>query len=47
MKVICRLQEASKQVRLAKQEVEQPDISRELEQSVEALQNAMVLLDDD
>jgi len=47
MEVKNRLQEANKQVRLAKEEVDQSDVAQELEQSLEALQNALEALDDD
>jgi len=42
-----RLQEAIKQIRLAKQEVEKPEVSQELEQALEALQTALESLEDD
>lgn len=46
MKVKSRLQEADKQLRLGKAEVKKSDVSQELEQSIDALQSAMELLDD-
>jgi len=47
MEVSNRMKEAIKQVRLAKQEVEVPDASQDLEHSIEALQNALESLEDD
>ena len=47
MKVENRIQEAIKQIQLAKQEVDQSDVSQELDQSLEALQDAVEALDDD
>ncbi|WP_158600536.1 hypothetical protein [Haloarcula sp. Atlit-7R] len=47
MKVKNRLQEARKQISLAKEEVDQSDVSQALEQSLEALQNAVEALGDD
>jgi len=41
------LQEADKQLRLAKAKVEKSDASQKLEQSIEALQSAIESLDDD
>ncbi|NLV08010.1 hypothetical protein [Haloarcula rubripromontorii] len=47
MKVKNRLQEALKQVQLAKEEVDRSDVSQELDQSLEALQNALESFEDD
>jgi len=47
MEVKNRLQEAIKQIQLAKQEVDQSDVSQELDQSLEALQDAVETLDDE
>lgn len=41
MKVTNRIQEAIKQTRLAKQEVEESEVSRDLEQALESLQNGL------
>jgi len=47
MDVSNRVKEAIKQVRLAKQEVEDPDAFEDLERSLEALENALDSLEDD
>jgi len=47
MEVESRLQEAIKQIQLAKQEVDQSDVSQELDQSLESLQTALEAFDDD
>ncbi|GCF14419.1 hypothetical protein Harman_23540 [Haloarcula mannanilytica] len=47
MEVTNRLKEASKQVRLVKQEVEDDGVSQELEDGLEALQNALEALEED
>ena len=47
MKVTNRLKEAIKQAQLGKQEVDDPDVSQELEDAIEALQNALEPLEDD
>ena len=47
MKATNRLKEAIKQARLAKQEVEDPDVSQELEDTIEGLQNSLEALEDD
>ncbi|MGB9950878.1 hypothetical protein ACOZ4F_00515 (plasmid) [Haloarcula marismortui] len=47
MEVKNRLQEAVKQIQLVKQEVNQSDVSQELDQSLEALQNALEAFNDD
>ncbi|WP_158600560.1 hypothetical protein [Haloarcula sp. Atlit-7R] len=47
MEVKNRLQEALKQISLAKEEVDQSDVAQELEQSLEALHNALEALDEE
>jgi hypothetical protein len=47
MELSDRIEEAVKRVRLAKQEVEDPDVSYDLEHSLEALQDALESLEDD
>jgi hypothetical protein len=46
VKVTTRLEEAIKQVRLAKQEVAEPEVARELEESLESLQSALESLEE-
>jgi len=41
-----RLDEAIKQIRIVKEEVDDPEVSEELEQALEALQSAVVSLED-
>jgi len=42
-----RLKEALKQIRIVKEEVDDPEVSQELEHALEALQNAVESLEDD
>lgn len=42
-----RLKEAIKQIRIVKEEVDDSEVSQELEQAREALQNAVESLEDD
>ena len=46
MEVTNRLEEAIKQVRLAKQEVEKPEVSQDLEDCLESLQNGLESLEE-
>lgn len=46
VKVTTRLEEAIKQVQLAKQEVAEPEVARELEESLESLQSALESLEE-
>jgi len=45
MEVKNRLQEAIKQTRIAKQEVENSEVSQDLEQALESLQNGLEALE--
>jgi len=45
MDVTNRLQEATKQIRLAKQEVEDPEVNQELERALESLQDGLESFD--
>ncbi|WP_336339408.1 hypothetical protein [Haloarcula brevis] len=47
MKVTNRVKEAIKQTRLAKQEVDDSTVSKELEHALEALEDALETLEDD
>ena len=42
-----RLKEAIKQIRIVKEEVDDPEVSGELEQALEALENAVESLEND
>jgi hypothetical protein len=42
-----RLKEAIKQIRIVQEEVDDPEVSGELERALEALQNAVESLEDD
>jgi|GEM_PF-1772405 len=42
-----RLKEAIKQIRIVKENLDDPEMSGELEQALEALQNAVESLEDD
>ena len=47
VKMTNRLEEAIKQIRIVKEKVDDPEVSQESEQALEALQNAVESLEDD
>jgi len=46
-KVVNRIEEAVKQIRIVKEEVDDPEVSQELKHALESLQKAVKSLEDD